>query len=166
MTRVSFYFDGFNFYNGLKSQSKKEPIWRKYYWMDIVKFCTGFLGVDQKLEAVKYFTADPISIQQRKRHKTFFDVNRALNPAVFEIVQGKYYKKGISCLNCHTVFEHPEEKRTDVNLSVHLMADCAMDKSDVFVLVSADSDMIPIIQGIKKHFPTKKIKVYFPPSRS
>ena len=32
--RVIAYIDGFNFYFGLRS----EPRWKRYYWLDVVKF--------------------------------------------------------------------------------------------------------------------------------
>ncbi len=166
MNRVTFYFDGFNFYNGLKEQSKADKSWRKYYWFDVVKFCQSFISPDQTLVAVKYFTSDPLNVQQRQRHKKFFEVNSVLNPNTFQIINGKYKKKNIECNLCHSVFEHPEEKRTDVNLSVSLLLDCALDKTDTLILVSADTDLIPAIQAIKVNYPTKKIRVYFPPSRT
>lgn len=43
--------------------------------------------------------------------------------------------------------------------------DCVTNKADTLVLISADSDQVPTIETIKKHFPDKKVKVYFPPSR-
>ena len=39
-----------------------------------------------------------------------------------------------------------------------------MDNTDQLVLVSADSDLIPPIEFIQKNYPTKRVKVYFPPS--
>jgi len=56
-----------------------------------------------------------------------------------------------------------EEKRTDVNIGTRLIGDCHLDIVDTLVLVSADSDLISPLQFIKEHFPTKKIRVYFPP---
>lgn len=45
-----------------------------------------------------------------------------------------------------------------------MIGDCVMDKTDVIVLVSADSDLIPPIEFIQKNYKGKKIRVYFPPS--
>ncbi|KAA6327132.1 hypothetical protein EZS27_023851, partial [termite gut metagenome] len=38
------------------------------------------------------------------------------------------------------------------------------DKTDVLVLVSGGSDLIPPIEFIQKNHPDKKIRVYFPPT--
>ena len=59
----------------------------------------------------------------------------------------------------------PEEKKTDVNISVRMLEDCINSKTDTLVLVSADSDLIPPLESINRNFPKKIIKVYFPPFR-
>jgi len=87
-----------------------------------------------------------------------------LNGSRFEIVKGKYYTKSIECPYCQGVINKPEEKRTDVNVAVKMVSDATLNKTDTFVLVSADSDLVPPLEFIKKHFPEKKIKIYFPPS--
>ena len=156
--RVSFYIDGFNFYNGLKAKATKDRSWKKYYWIDFVFFCQQFLGPDQVLERVKYFTAPPLNIQKQKRQGKLFKANRILNPTKLEFIIGKYYKINIRCPNCNSTFQKPEEKRTDVNISVHLIGDCALNNADSFVLISADSDLAPALTYIKKNFPDKKIK--------
>lgn len=42
----------------------------------------------------------------------------------------------------------PEEKKTDVNISVRMLADCMEDKTDTVALVSANSDLIPPLEHI------------------
>jgi hypothetical protein len=37
--KVIVYVDGFNFYYGLKG----DPKWKRYYWLDIVKFFEKFI---------------------------------------------------------------------------------------------------------------------------
>ena len=34
--RVTFYFDGFNFYFALKRKKKISPEWKDFYWLDLV----------------------------------------------------------------------------------------------------------------------------------
>ena len=79
-------------------------------------------------------------------------------------MRGKYINKTIKCPHCHLAINRPEEKKTDVNLSVRMIEDCVKDKTDVVVLVSADTDLIPPIDFILNNFPTKRVKVYFPPA--
>lgn len=45
-----------------------------------------------------------------------------------------------------------------------MMGDCFMDKTDILVLVSADSDLVPPIEFIQSNHHNKKVKVYFPPA--
>lgn len=48
--KVIVYIDGFNFYYGLKKNYK----WRRFYWLDVVKFFEMFIKPDQELLCVKY----------------------------------------------------------------------------------------------------------------
>ncbi|MBO4638235.1 MAG: hypothetical protein J5710_00590, partial [Treponema sp.] len=59
---VTFYIDGFNFYYGIKRSVSADKKWGNAYWIDIVKLCEGFIGPDEILEKVIYFTATPLSI--------------------------------------------------------------------------------------------------------
>ena len=162
--RVTFYVDGFNFYFGLKRTKKSEPEWKRYYWINIVKLFESFLGEGQILEKVIYFTASPLSPQKNSIQSAFLNANKLLNGGRFEIVRGKYLEKHIICPYCKGDIARPEEKKTDVNISVRMIADCVLDKTDTIALVSADSDLVPPVEFIQKHYPQKVIKIYFPPS--
>jgi uncharacterized LabA/DUF88 family protein len=133
--------------------------------MDFVKFAELFYPNDD-LVAVKYFTASPVEEEKEARQSSLFKANKILNKDRFQIIKGKHTKKKIRCRStCKENFWTYEEKRTDVNISVQMMGDCAFDKTDVIVLISADSDLIPTIEFIKENYPSKKVKVYFPPCR-
>ncbi|MBS5526534.1 MAG: NYN domain-containing protein [Prevotella sp.] len=162
--RVTFYVDGFNFYFGLKRTRKSVCGWKRYYWIDIVKLFEGFLGEGQVLERVIYFTASPLSPAKNSRQSAFLNANKLINGDRFEIVRGKYYDKQFICPYCKASVPKPEEKRTDVNISIRMIGDCMLEKTDVVALVSADSDLVPPIEFIQKHCPQKTVKVYFPPS--
>ena len=71
--RVTFYIDGFNFYYGLRRTKRTEPQWGDYYWIDIVKLCAGFLGEDQVVEKVIYFTASPLNPEKSSRQSAFLN---------------------------------------------------------------------------------------------
>lgn len=165
MNRVGFYFDGFNFYNGLREKAVMHPEWKNYYWIDFVALCKEFIE-NSELAFVKYFTAPASNNPQRSRQSALFSANRILNPDTFIIINGNYQFKKIECKKCKSKFEHPEEKRTDVNIAVTMLLDCFNDKVDTLVLISADSDQVPNIEAIKTNFPKKNIKIYFPPNRT
>ena len=162
--RVTFYIDGFNFYFGIKRARSIDRNWGKCYWIDIVKLCESFLGEDKILEKVVYFTASPMNPAKNSRQSSFLNANKLINGEKFEIVRGKYMDKSFICPYCNMSISKPEEKKTDVNISVRMLADCMEDKTDTVALVSADSDLIPPLEHIQRLFPQKGIKVYFPPT--
>ena len=84
--KVIAYFDGFNYYEGLR---KKQ--WRKYYWQDIVKFVESFLKPYQELEKVRYFSAIQKNVEKAKRQDLLFQANK-LNPK-FNLIFGEFRRR-------------------------------------------------------------------------
>jgi hypothetical protein len=165
--RIIVYIDGFNFYYGLKQG------WRKYYWLDIFLLFKQFITEQQEIVCLKYFTARPLDPHKRSRQKKLFDVNS--DNSYFELIYGKYTrkknrcficKKELICHHCATKFKNWEEKKTDVNISVHLLGDVFENKCDHSILVSADSDLIAPINYILNNFPDHNFSVFFPPNRT
>ncbi len=164
MQRVTFYVDGFNFYYGIKSKKGVDKRWIDAYWIDVVKFFQSFLSDQQELVKVVYFTASPLDPKKSSRQSAFLNANKAINKDKFEIVRGQYITKTILCPYCKHSIPRPEEKKTDVNISIRMIGDCVQDQTDIVVLVSADSDLLPPIEFIQQNYKEKKIRVYFPPT--
>lgn len=164
MERVTFYVDGFNFYYGLRTKKKVDAKWKQAYWINLVQLFSQFLGKEQVLDRVIYFTASPLNAEKSSRQSAFLNANKIINGDKFEIVRGKYLCKIINCPNCQYAITKPEEKKTDVNISVRMIADCIEDKTDKLVLVSGDSDLVPPIDYILNRYTNKSITVYFPPT--
>jgi len=156
--RVSIYVDGFNFYFGLKSRG-----WKKYYWLDIVKFFENFIKPHQELVQVTYFSAIPLNKDKHDRQDLFFSANR-LNPK-FKVELGKYLPKTKTCRNCNSKHVSYEEKETDVKIAIKMISDVIYDVCDITILVSADSDLVPPIDFIRSYKSGHKIFIYFPPNR-
>lgn len=112
MNRVTFYIDGFNFYYGLATSSRKDVIWKKFYWIDIVKFFKSFLSDTQELSKVIYFTASPLDADKSSRQSSFLNANKLLNGDSFEIVRGKYIEKPMHCPFCHNAFTRADTAGT------------------------------------------------------
>lgn len=148
--RVIAYIDGFNlYYCSLKKTPNK--------WLDLVKMCESMLQPDDELVAVKYFTA------QIKTHKC--DPNKVLRQKIYlealsqnpkiEITYGQFsihktkmpladeWDKGV--IKTIEVIK-TEEKGTDVNLAVQMVADAKDDLFDYAMLFSNDSDMSYAVQ--------------------
>ena len=155
--RVIVYVDGFNFYYGLRTKG-----WRKYYWLDMVKFAEKLLRPHQELVEIGYFSAKQINQEKSNRQDILFQANK-LNPK-FTLHLGKYLTKDITCKFCNNVIHTFEEKETDVRIATTMLADVYQKRCDVTILISADSDLVPPIERIKEISPGHKIIVCFPPS--
>jgi uncharacterized LabA/DUF88 family protein len=163
---VNFYIDGFNFYFGLKRIIKNKPDWKKFYWLDIVKFCGEFLETDEELGLVTYFTARPNSKDKTKRQNILMNCNLSLNPKHFKIVYGRYAKKELICLangGCHYRYDALEEKETDVNLAIQMIDDAYQKSCNKMVLISGDTDFVPPLKMIKNSHKNIETMILFPP---
>ena len=163
MQRVSFFVDGFNFYHSLKKLKYSDSDYQRFYWLDFVNFFQQFVDVGQVLHKVYYFTASPLDDDKNIRQSQLLEANKALNPNIFEVIKGQFYEKQVRCKVCRAIYTIAEEKHTDVNISVQMLEDCATNNVDTIVLVSADSDLLSPLQSIKRRYPEKRIRVYFPP---
>ena len=156
MRRVTVYIDG------LKRMAARKQDWQKLFWIDFVALFKHFAPYHD-VHKVKYFTSKPNNVRKIIRQALLIKANRLLHGNRFEVIYGKYYDKEFTCPSCNYQYVIPEEKRTDVNISVEMMRDCRADSADILFLVSADSDLIPPLKAIKEDFPDKKITVFFPP---
>ncbi len=55
-----------------------------------------------------------------------------------------------------------EEKGSDVNIALHVLNDAWLDRYDIAIIVSNDSDLLEAIQLVKKHHKEKKVGVALP----
>lgn len=154
--KVIAYVDGFNFYYGLKG----DPKWKRYYWLDIVKFFEKFMKPDQELIKVKYFSARPDNQEKNARQYAFFQAN--MENSRFQLILGKYLKKKITCFNCGNIINTYEEKESDVRIATQIVSDSYEKNCDIAIVVSADSDMIPSVELAKQA--GQKVFIYFPPN--
>lgn len=159
MKRVIVYIDGFNLYFGLKEKG-----WKRYYWLNMLKLAQNLLSSDQVLIHTNYFTSR-ISLppDKAKRQSIFIDALMTLPD--FSIFYGHYQANTVTCFRCQNIISKPNEKMTDVNISVEMLCDAFGDHFDTAILVSADGDLLGPIQKIRSLFPHKKIVIAFPPSR-
>jgi len=88
-----------------------------------------------------------------------------LDTVKFILHLGKYMGKSIKCYSCNKMIETFEEKQTDVCVAVKMIRNVILEKCDISILVSADSDLTPPIDFIREFNPRHKIFVYFPPAR-
>jgi 6-hydroxy-3-succinoylpyridine 3-monooxygenase len=117
------------------------------------------------IRKIHYFTA-PIVGTARPNQDVYLRALATL-PLV-NVVLGKFKKKRVQCSvsACAHIggkmFDTVEEKRTDVNVGIHMLDDAYQNRCDTLVLVSGDSDLVPALNMIKARFPSKTLIVYMP----
>ncbi|NED98259.1 NYN domain-containing protein [Phytoactinopolyspora alkaliphila] len=161
MSQLIVYVDGFNLYHGLH-----EKWGRRYLWLDLVELARS-LRPDDDLVAVKYFTASVLDDPDgQARQDTYINALTARHPQVFSVIYGRYQRKQMTCRTCGITWRSYEEKETDVNISVSIVADAASEAMTSALLVSADSDLAPAIRTAKSTAPGLFAVAAFPPRRS
>jgi len=155
--RSIIYIDGFNLYYG----AVKNTPWK---WLDMEKYFSLLLP-DDDIQIIKYFTAKILG-SHKSNQEIYIKALLTLNKV--QVIYGLFKYKKIKCLvgNCtyqgSRSFDVPEEKRTDVNIAVHMIKDAIDDKCDRLIVISGDSDLVPAVKAVKLIAPNKKVIVYVP----
>jgi uncharacterized LabA/DUF88 family protein len=153
------YIDGFNLYYGALSQTS-------FRWLDLDKLVQLLMPHD-KIVKVKYFTA-LVKGPSRVNQEAY--LNAISSRPRIEVVMGNFKRKTVECGNptcpgqprSRRRFETHEEKRTDVNIALHMLDDLYQARCERFVLVSGDSDLVPAIELVFMRLPNAKVNVYIP----
>ncbi len=153
---------------------------KKYYRLDYKQLVRQFVGHNEKIVKVEYFTAYFFPDKNwENRHKAYV---RALNNKwthtviwKFQEVTRRYIKRNNKIemfiynnfikklpdswqgyfLPDRLEYKNYEEKRTDVNVALNILEDWLLDVYDKAFVVSWDSDISPAIVSVKKHFKNK-----------
>ncbi len=156
MVRYRFYIDGFNMYYALQ----EKHYYHKYKWLNYRKLAESLIGAKDEITGIFCFTAyvnwKP---ESKKRHQNYIKV---LHSVGVDTIRGRFMNKTIKCHLCHKMFKTHEEKQSDVNIALKVLGDAVQDLYDKAVIISADSDLIPVIKSVQEHAPEKEIGVMFP----
>lgn len=168
--RTIIYVDAFNLYYGCL---KGTP----YRWLNIQKLCE-LLMPKNNIVAVKYFTAlvseRPNDPGQPMRQQTYLRALRTLPTT--QIVLGHYLTHNVwmpagalpGAKQQYVEVIKTEEKGSDVNLATHMLHDAHLNRFDVAVVISNDSDLLAPIKLVRTDL-RKKVGVLNPqknPSRA
>lgn len=157
--RVAAYVDGLNLYYGLRHKG-----WGHLCWIDPHQLIEQLIRPGFVVHRVRYFTARVKQpTDKRDRQTAYLDALRATSAA--EVVYGEFYEKPRRCLACGHQWVSHEEKMTDTAIGVNLVADAFTNEFDMALLVGGDTDIVPAIKMVRRHFPSKRIEAWFPPSR-
>jgi uncharacterized LabA/DUF88 family protein len=165
MIRVHCYIDGFNIYHAIDDMSRASRGELNHLkWLDLSKLMAVFTD-DQvhKIDCIKYFSAYATwKPPQHERHQIY---TKALASVGVQMIMGQFKEKEIYCPLCKLTHIGHEEKESDVNIAVHLIADAYKDAFDAAFIVTRDSDLSGPMRYIRNHFPKKKVKIIAPPQR-
>ena len=171
MRKVVFVVDGFNLYFSLKEAKFRDPLHREFRWLDLKKLVSQFLGKNEILSGVFYFSAyypwtsnHPLTSDPSKeaRHRIY---KQAIEATGVITSFGHFLKHPRKCPICNGRFERPEEKRTDVHIAVTLFRLATTNKYDTIILVSGDTDFLPALEAVKQSYPHIRTGVLFPYKR-
>jgi uncharacterized LabA/DUF88 family protein len=150
--KTSVYIDAFNLYFGAL---RKTP----YRWLDLEALCRTYLP-NNEVTCIKYFTAKvsarPNDPQQPARQQAYLRAITTL-PTV-EIIYGHYLSHTVSAMLARPPTTgskfvdiiKTEEKGSDVNLATHLLHDAHLEKFDIAVVISNDSDLLEPIKLVRR----------------
>ncbi|MEU9252399.1 NYN domain-containing protein [Streptomyces sp. NPDC048270] len=168
MSSVIAYVDGPNL-----DYSIRAVFGHRYLWLDLAALVER-LRPDDTLERVQYCTTlvvkDPAALADQKTH---LDALAAHRPRDVRTELGHYTVQKPRCASCRQGyrcgcapprrFRRFEEKRTDVAIGSRLVEDSARGASDVALIVSADSDLVPAVEAARRLDPLRRIYLALPP---
>ena len=156
MKKVTAFIDGLNLYHSLDLNQQT----KQYRWLDLKKLCQCFIKQSETLTDVYYFTALAKWNEGKiTRHKQYI---KALETTDVQVIYGHFKRVTKKCRECYKEYRTFEEKETDVNIGLHLLRTAFQNKFDKFLLLTGDTDLIPVIKMIRKYFPNKESHIISP----
>jgi uncharacterized LabA/DUF88 family protein len=156
--RVGCYIDGFNLYHAvdaLRDNTLK--------WTNLRTLAESYLREGELLERVVFFTAlNTWDMAKRGRHVNFVKAQQSQG---VEVVLSRFDKVQKHCFRHDRFCPLREEKQTDVALAIEALSDCYKLGLDRILLITADSDQVPMVKAIRSQFPNKTVYMIAPPKR-
>ncbi len=168
MARTIAFIDGFNVYHALVEQRGSGRSYAQFRWLNYWRLAEQFLHTGDTLAAVYLFTAfvawrTPSGKAKRQRHCIYL---RALEDTGVTVVLGRFRPVTRECkAACGQKYKTYEEKRTDVNIAIHMLELASHRTYDKAMIVSGDSDLIPAIEAVRRADPSIKVTVVVPIKR-
>lgn len=132
-------------------------------WLDLWALSETLVREKEVVTTVKYFSAYatwmPASYRRHQRYVA------ALQSRGVQFIEGRFKEKPMQCKTCGVRYKAHEEKETDVNIGVHLMADALQARFDRALVISADTDLNEAVTLTKVEAAGKQIDIVAPPKR-
>jgi uncharacterized LabA/DUF88 family protein len=155
---VCVYIDGFNLYHA--SAAYDDPYLK---WLNFRTLAESFCRPDEYLEDVYFFTAVATWNRDKEiRHRNFIRAQVAVG---VRVIESKFTKNRKFCIANDQYCRQYEEKQTDVAIAVTLLADAVKNRLSRAILITADSDQVPLARSMKEIFPNVPLTLAAPPGR-
>jgi len=156
--KVVCYIDGFNLYHGIDDLKKPH-----LKWVNLYDLANSLIYPNERLVAVNSFSA--FATWKKHQYRRHLSYVKALEHVGVNCIISHFKKKPRSCRSCKASWMDHEEKETDVRLALKILEDAVDDVFDRAIIVSGDSDLVPVVQTIKRRYPKKNILIATPPKR-
>jgi len=160
--RVQCFIDGYNLFHGIDEAGD-----RSNHWVDLKKLCQRYLPKNTIITNVFWFSAKPTHLSKDVNDK-YDNYSKALSMSGVSLVNGRFKRKPSKCevvSGCGQSFMKHEEKESDVNLAITLVANACNNSFDIGIVITADSDLCPPIKYVRDNFPDKELWLVAPPGR-
>ena len=165
MNRHMVYIDGLNLHHGMLGIG-----YRRYLWLDLVRFGRALVANDLPIEGIEYFTArfkkDGVGGEIRQESQSaFIAANR--KQSNLRIHESFFVVQRCECDNCYIAGRERAatrytEKLTDTHIASRMIGDAVRDRYDIAILVSRDNDLAPPVREVLDLFPEKQVIVASP----
>lgn len=170
------YVDGNNLYHGIIDRrnipakgytpfTQQRP-WGDLLWLNLESLIGAFSIPDIDLIKIKMFQAPSYKPDSLKRQQLYHNALMSLDTMdESSFFFGEFKPSMVRCSACGKEHVHYTEKRTDAAMSTEILSDFFLGNCDITIIVSGDSDQIPVIQKLRDHSPDRKVYAIFPPCR-
>ena len=164
LLRVACFVDGFNLYHAVDDLSRNGKPRHYLKWLDLVKLTRAYIRpAAETVSAVHYFSAYATWLPDAsKRHRQYV---AALQAVGVNVKLGQFKQKSRACKSCGATWVGHEEKESDVNFAVELLNRAWLKEFDRAIIVTADTDIVPVLQMIKSDRPELKLTAAIPEKR-
>lgn len=156
--RVACYIDGFNLYHAIDALD--DSILK---WTNLASLAQSYLAEGDALVRTAFFTAfNTWDKEKRQRHVNYVN---ALEASGVDVILSRFDKVQKYCQRNNRFCPIREEKQTDVSIAVEILSDCYELNIERILLITADSDQVPLVKRVRAKFPTVNVYMIAPPKR-
>lgn len=157
--RIISFIDGFNLYHAICDLKQNH-----LKWVNLRSLSEAFIKPSQE-ELIDVYFFSAYATWKEQSHLRHIKYVQALEAVGVSAVLGHFKEKKRRCRECKNEFIAHEEKETDVNIAIKLL-DLAHRKAfDKAFIITADSDLCPVINLITDSFKEIEISILVPPNR-